>query len=233
MEGMISVDSGKNWRDIVKFSGAMVAFLIGSGFASGQEVMQFFSSYGVIRSGLGGLLSLATFIWFTTTVLVDGRALKLESTNSIFKHYCGDIIGTFFEWLAPLFLFGVFVVMLSGAGAISKEYLGISEELGRLVMAVLSLATVLLGLEKLVDVVGRIGPLIIILVCGVGFASIFTGSNLGEADTIMGTVTMIKAAPNWWLSGITYASFCAVTILPFLADGTKAKQIQIAVSGMW
>lgn len=207
----------KHWRDIVKYSGAMVAFLIGSGFASGQEVMQFFTSYGTIRSGLAGFISLTTFIWFTSTVMVDARALKLESTNSIFSYYCGNIIGAFFEWLTPVFLFGIFVVMLSGAGAITKEYFGISETFGRLIMAILSLTTVLLGLDKLVNVVSKIGPLIIILVIGIGFASIITGSSIAEADTIMQTITIMKAAPNWWLSGITYASFCAVTILPFLA----------------
>ena len=31
---------------VVKFAGAVIATLIGSGFASGQEAMQFFAAYG-------------------------------------------------------------------------------------------------------------------------------------------------------------------------------------------
>jgi hypothetical protein len=34
------------WKDIVAFGGAIMAFVIGAGFASGQEVMQFFTHYG-------------------------------------------------------------------------------------------------------------------------------------------------------------------------------------------
>ena len=33
-----------NWRNVVKLSGAYIAYLIGSGFATGQEVLQFFVS---------------------------------------------------------------------------------------------------------------------------------------------------------------------------------------------
>ena len=33
--------------NVMKFAGAYIAFLIGSGFATGQEIMQFFSSNGL------------------------------------------------------------------------------------------------------------------------------------------------------------------------------------------
>ena len=34
------------WSKVFTFAGAIVAYLIGSGFASGQEAMQFFTAYG-------------------------------------------------------------------------------------------------------------------------------------------------------------------------------------------
>lgn len=36
---------------VVKFAGAVIATLIGSGFASGQEAMQFFAAYGTLGIG--------------------------------------------------------------------------------------------------------------------------------------------------------------------------------------
>jgi hypothetical protein len=35
------------WKDIVAFGGAIMAFVIGAGFASGQEAMQFFTHFGL------------------------------------------------------------------------------------------------------------------------------------------------------------------------------------------
>ena len=42
-----------NWPIVFKYAGAFVAFMIGSGFATGQEVMQFFTAYGIW--GIGGI----------------------------------------------------------------------------------------------------------------------------------------------------------------------------------
>ena len=35
-------------KTVIKFAGAFTAFLIGSGFATGQEVLQYFASYGYL-----------------------------------------------------------------------------------------------------------------------------------------------------------------------------------------
>ena len=37
-----------NWGRAMTYAGAFIAFLIGSGFATGQEVLQYFSSYGYL-----------------------------------------------------------------------------------------------------------------------------------------------------------------------------------------
>lgn len=54
-------------KNIITFMGAFIAFSIGSGFASGQEVMQYFASYGY-QCVLTGLAFLA--IWSTPTAVV-------------------------------------------------------------------------------------------------------------------------------------------------------------------
>jgi uncharacterized membrane protein YkvI len=204
--------------NVLKYSGSIVAFLIGSGFASGQEVMQFFTSYGSLWSGLGGLISLILFLWFTTVTLQDARILKLEDTNAIFEHYCGKIVGTVFKWITPVFLFMVYVIMISGAGALLFEFYGIPAIIGRAIMSLISLITVLLGLNRLVSVVGRIGPFLILFIIFIGTAAIITNfDGIRNADGVMSTLSMTRAAKYWWFSGIIYASFCAVTILPFLA----------------
>jgi len=203
---------------IFRYSGAIIAFLIGSGFASGQEVKQFFTAYGPVYGTLGGLITLAILLYATIVVLNDGRKLKLEDTNSIFRYYCGNVVGRFFEWLMPLFLLGIYVIMLSGASSLLSEYFGLPPAFGRILMLVLSLGTVLLGLERLTNVIGNIGPVIIAFVIAVALGCIFAHpAGIAEAASDYQAYHMTKATAAWWLSGITYGTFCAFTLMPFLA----------------
>ena len=43
------MDSDKkvNWGRVVILAGAIIAFTIGSGFATGQEIVQYYTAYGV------------------------------------------------------------------------------------------------------------------------------------------------------------------------------------------
>jgi uncharacterized membrane protein YkvI len=108
--------------------------------------------------------------------------------------------------------------MLSGAGALLFEFYGIPAIVGRAIMSLLSLITVLLGLNKLVAVVGRIGPMLILFIMFIGMLAVITNfDGIRTADETLSTLSMTRATKYWWFSGITYASFCAVTILPFLA----------------
>ncbi len=205
-------------KRILKCAGATVAYLIGSGFASGQEVMQFFTAYGPVRSGLGGLLTLAILVIAAAWVLRDARRLQMQDVNEIFRYYCGRYLGTFFEWLTPLFLFGIYVIMLAGASSLLSEYFGLAPIVGRVLMLALSLSTVLLGLEKLTKILGAIGPFIIAFIILLGVVCVGKQpQNILLSASLAPTLSMTKATPYWWLSGITYATFCFFTLVPFLA----------------
>ena len=52
---MVQVSQSANPLTILKVSGAFCAFLIGSGFATGHEVLQFFASEGLCGVGGAGL----------------------------------------------------------------------------------------------------------------------------------------------------------------------------------
>ena len=208
---------------VITFAGAIVAYLIGSGYASGQEALQFFASYGV-KGCLGSLLlALFIFMWVGSTIMEDGRKLQLDSTNEIFRYYCGKYIGMFFEYYTPIFLFLVVATMFSGAGATLTEYYGLNPQVGRIVMALLASGTVLLGLNGLVNIVSKIGPLVILFGIVIGVASIIMNpSGIAVADSAMKTIDVTKAAPHWYISGVIYASMGCVMLVPFLAGLGKS-----------
>lgn len=222
-----------SWKKVFTFSGAIVAYLIGSGFASGQEALQFLASYGLVGCTGALLMTCAIYLGFCYAIMDDGNKLQLTSSNKIFSYYCGRYVGTFYEFYTPVFLFLVFVVMLSGAGAILSEYYGIAPLFGRVIMALLSLATVLLGLNGLVNIVSKIGPLIILFVSIVGIASIVMNpGGIAQADETLKSITVIKAAPTWYISGIIFPAMGCIMITPFLASlGASAKSRKEAKLG--
>nr|WP_330401678.1 hypothetical protein [Clostridioides difficile] len=109
-----------NVKTVISFAGAYVATVSGSGFATGQEIMQFFCFYG-FAGIIGGIISMVVFSWMGASVMSKGKELQLKEPIKIYRVYCGKYLGIFFEWFGPVFLFGVFVVMISGAGATLTE----------------------------------------------------------------------------------------------------------------
>ena len=59
------------WKDTLRIAGAYVAYVIGSGFATGQEIVQFFTVYGI--KGIAGMLVCTVlFAAMGSTLLADG-----------------------------------------------------------------------------------------------------------------------------------------------------------------
>ena len=223
------------WGEIFTFAGAFVAYLIGSGFASGQEAMQFFAAYGVAGALGAAVFTLIIYIWFSSTFMQAGYKLKdeLKSPNKIYKHYCGKYLGKFYEIYIPIFLFLTFMIMISGAGATLTEYYGLNPQVGRVIMALLALGTVWLGLKNLVKIVSKLGPIIIIFAILVGIGNIIMHpEGIANADKIMTTITVVKAAPAWYISGIIFPSMGCIMIAPFLVElGMNAHGLKEAKLG--
>ena len=143
-----------NGLNVIKYAGAYIAFIIGSGFATGQEIIQFYTSYGIW--GIGSVaISMFLFAWVGGTVTDMGfRTKGMEKVNA-YGQICGKWLGTFYEYFVRIFLFAVVVVMISGAGATLNEYYGLNYYVGSLLMAVLIFVAFAFGFNKLLDVIHR------------------------------------------------------------------------------
>ena len=107
--------------------------------------------------------------------MTRGYELQLEHPGDIFRVYCGKIIGRLIEYFTLLFLFSIVVIMISGTGAIAHEHFGVPTIVGLLGMGIITMITVIFGLKKLVDIIGAVGPVIVVLtiaICLVVFLKI-------------------------------------------------------------
>lgn len=208
---------------VIAIGGAFMGFVIGSSFASGQECMQYFTGFGVLGSIGAGLIALLLYAWFVSTIVEDGRYLKLNNSGKMFNFYLGKYLGFALEWFTPIMLFFVYSTMISGAGSTFEEYYGVDGNIGRGLMIITSLATVLLGLNKLVKIVGYIAPVLLVVTIVIGIISIVNNpEGIAQADKNLETVTVKTNFNNWALSGLMYAAYTVTGVVPYLADIGKS-----------
>lgn len=212
-----------NLSQVIAIGGAFMGFVIGSSFASGQECMQYFTGHGVLGSIGAGIIALILYVWFVSVIVEDGRKLKLQNSGKMFNFYLGKYLGYILEWFTPIMLFFVYSTMISGAGSTFEEYYGVNGNIGRVAMILASLATVLLGLNKLVKIVGYIAPVLLAVTMLIGVISIVSNpAGIAEADKVLEDVTVNNAFNNWALSGFMYGAYTVTGVVPYLADIGKS-----------
>jgi len=203
-------------RTVVKLAGAFIAFLLGSGFATGQEVMQFFAAEG-LKGVLGAMIFLVVCTYLTITLLLAGRKHGLRSLDQVFRYYTGSIIGAVYTWYTIVMVFSVYVVMLAGAGSVLTERFGIPTGVGVVVVAAAVLATLFFGLREVVDVIGAIGPVLVGLVIFIAVAAIAKDPTaIAVGNQAAPSLQTLKASGTWWWSAMLYTALQVTGLFSFL-----------------
>ena len=147
-----------NKRAVISFAGGFLGWLMGSGFATGQELLQFFSGYGFW--GYAAIaVNLVGFSVIGGILVMTGYRNREERDFDQLQYFCGRRLGTFYSWLIPLMLIPTMAVLISGAGATLHEYYGMNHYVGAALMSILVLLAYLIGFQRFIRVVSMITPL--------------------------------------------------------------------------
>ena len=196
----------KEFSDSLRCAGGFIAWMIGPGFATGQELLQFFCSYGY--AGFGVLaLCLAGFLYIGCVLLGKGYDHRAEPSFSHYRFYCGNAVGRIYAVIVPLTLVLLISVLISASGATLEQYYGLNRYIGSCLMAALILTAYLIGFEKMVKLISSIGPVIIGFVIFVGaFTVIRDAGRLPEIGESAVLLQESQAAPHWTISAFLYLS---------------------------
>jgi len=199
--------------NVIKYAGAFAACAIGSGFATGQEIMQFFSAFG-LPSLIGTLITTVIFTWCGATFMKHGFENKLKTPKDAASFYFGKKAGPVIEVVFQVFLFGVYSIMIAGAGATMSEYFGLSPVVGRIGMSVVAMLTVILGLQKFTDILGCLGPVIVIFAVVIGLISYLKDpAALLLVNDKLANLTVTKVQGGWFFSSLLYPAFNAIVVI--------------------
>lgn len=182
-----------NWKTVVMTAGAFTAFNIGSGFASGQEVLQFFGSWGGIWPLITPLIAFVGIAICATSAYRSGSIHQFANPSDAYPFYFGKYLSRFADVFTILLIFGQTLVMFAGCGETIHQYFGIPVYIGSLLLGLAAVLVVWFGLEKVTQVLGVSGLIIIAFVVVIGVYSVIT------ADT--GIFEAERNVPDYVASG--------------------------------
>lgn len=207
-------------KRVFSFCGACIAFYIGAGFATMQEVMQYEASYG---SQFGVVIAVAALVYVYTNIsfVNNGHRFQLKNGGDIYEVYCGKWIGRFFNNFSVMFCYMSFVVMCGGANSTAMEQWGLPNSMGAVLLTVLVVLTAITKLHGIVRILSILGPLIIVLIIGVAlYTAIIGWSNLGAGfeavDSGKYTIKQVGDG-NPFVSGASYGGFVILWFAAFLS----------------
>lgn len=221
------------WERVITYAGTFIACLIGSGFSTGQEVLQYFSAYGY-QGVLGEIVVFLLFLYVGVDFVTVGQKHQFPKGSDIYKYYCGNIVGSFYDYFSIAFIYMSYIVMIGGAGATLHQQYGIPTYVGGIIIGILGACTVIFGLEKLVNVIGKMAPVIVVLIITLGVSAILKNpQGLTKVNEVLPKLHLLKASSNWFYAAASYVGFCMLYLAAFMASmGKSSKREKDLVLGI-
>ncbi|GMA42246.1 YkvI family membrane protein [Mobilicoccus caccae] len=197
-----------------------IGTVIGAGFASGQEVLQYFVSFG--PAGLAAIvLATLLFFGFGALAMLLGHHLQTDRYAPIMEWRGYRLPRLFADFFITLSLAGTFVIMVAGAGSTFAQAFGVPAFVGSIAVGVLCILNLLKGLDGLVRVQSILVPLLIAGAIGVAVHAILNPIDGGGGDA----AAQVNSSPlinQWTMAGILYVAFnvqLAIAVLVPLGHG--------------
>ncbi|GAA1471842.1 membrane protein [Corynebacterium aurimucosum] len=222
------------WKRAAAISMAFIGVVVGAGFASGQEAIQYFVAFG--NMGLWGVLLAAALMIITGVAILQlGSYFQADEHTAVYDKISGPIVSRVLDWgtLATLFSIG-FVMFAGGGSTISQQFDGVPIWVGGAVMLVLVLLVGLLDVDKVSNVIGAITPFIIIfVVLATGYTIIVTDVDWSWANDY--AINNVESPlNNWWLAALNYTGLnvmCAVS-MSIVIGGNILDNRAVGVGGL-
>lgn len=200
--------------------------IIGAGFASGQEIVRFFSTYytggfyGIILSGV-------LFSVIGTLVLDKVYQERIRNYDELVFPMVGWTIGWIMEIVVTLFMLCLFCVMIAGMGNVVSSNFNVSFNFAVMVSSILCMIVMLTDIKGIVTASAVITP---VLIVGILFTGIYI-IVFRDTSVFYNTVNFARVTDNWFFSALTYVSYNSImsmvvmsSLLPYL----KSRKVGVA-----
>ena len=219
-----------HWMNAIQVGFTIVGTVIGAGFASGQEILQFFVAFG--KQGLWGLfLASLLFGVLTHLVVVTAAELRVRSHLELLMRTTSGWMARAVDGMLLCFLVISTALMLTGAGTVLEQHSGFNRMLGTVLAALIVVLVASGPSTSVVRFNVILVPVLIVTLCGLG------GKALGQALKYSHVPTW-KAAVNpyvthWWMAALIYPAYNIFLAMSGLSSISGSVSPRSGVLGAW
>lgn len=196
---------------------------LGAGYVSGQELWQFFGCFG--RRGIGGLvLAVSLSFFFGVLLLRLVQRTGLHQTDTLVVRRPIPLLRGAVGVLQLVILFGIFVIMAAGVGALLRQLFGLSSAMGSALFCVAVTLLSFRGTSGMVRVFSAVVPMLVI--CSVT-VSVLTLRQAGWHFHIAAAPPDGAFAGNWAAAAcifVSYNLFSSIGILAPVGAGLRSRR---------
>lgn len=196
-------------RKSIQVALAYVGIIVGAGLSSGQDLMQYFISFG--SKGIIGVICLALLnIIFGRIIVALGCYYHSNNHDEVLSNIAHPVVTRILDISLVIAGFVIGFVMIAGAGSNLQQQFHIPAWLGGLICCALIIAVSFLDFDKIMGVLGVFTPIIIVLILFItGWTFIGKHYDFAAMNTVAQTIP--SPMPNVWVSVLNYFALCAMT----------------------
>lgn len=191
----------RNLLVVIQIAFTYIGTIVGAGFATGQEIIQFYTRYGgfaVVLIFFSALL----FIYLGTKLMLLAQDMNAGSYEDLNRMLFGEKAGSYVSLFMMIVLFGVTTIMLAGAGSLFAEQFNFSYQSGLLLTLLAAYMVLTKGMKGILTINVIVVPFMItfsLVIIAVTWSHPHSGNWLQLPSDLT----------SWrlWLSPILYTAF--------------------------
>ena len=227
------------WKRSLAVAASFVGIVVGAGFASGMEALQYFVAYGT-NGFYGVILASVTMLFAATAFMTFGSYFLAREHNEVFYNVTSKPAAFIMDWSAVACMFSVGFVMFAGAGSNLKQAFEWPIWVGAVAMLALMLIVGRFDVDKVSSVIGWATPLLVVFVL---IGSIYSFTQVDVSWSEVGNyaqqeVSRADGTPYWWLGALNHTSLnalCGVSMALVMAGDefdTKSSRLGGILGGV-
>lgn len=207
-----------------------VGCFLGAGFVSGQELWQFFGSFGN-WGYLGFGVAAALFVAFGVLLVRITQLSGIDEMDRVLIPWNVPWLRRVTGAIEALFLLSVVIIMTAGVGAMLQQLLNVPTWIGDGIFAVVVALVALAGVSGMVGAFSALVPLLVIATLLFALAAFWRFGVDGVLQLEM--INTNPMMPNWFVAALTYVAYNMLGAIGIVTPvGKLVKKKGTVYSGM-
>lgn len=221
----------KEWIKIFQVAVVFIGTIVGAGLASGKEITQFFTSFGIM-SFVSIIICGLFYVFMGSIISKIGIKYKLNSYGDVIQKISPNFFGKITGVITTIYLISSASIILAGSGALINQFFGVPKIVGTLIMMIIAIFFLFRGTNGLIEINSFIVPTLIFTITTITLLYFTLCREVLTFDNILSFEPPKES--GLWLSTILYAGYnvlcCSGVLVPL---STKVKKTRTMFLGVF